>query len=89
MQYQRTFKSPFFVYCKKHFCPACNAQLARIKVSKTLRADSPEAKKLNSSSDYTTGNITFAWTEFLCPQCNKQISIDEMKQLEKSLKTNK
>lgn len=29
------------------------------------------------------GNVKFIWTEFKCPHCGKQISVEEMKQIEK------
>ena len=29
------------------------------------------------------GNVKFIWTEFKCPQCGKQLSVEEMKQIEK------
>lgn len=32
------------------------------------------------------GNVKFIWTEFQCPVCGKQISIDDMKRIEKEQK---
>ena len=48
----------------------------------------PEAKDFDFSTfdSYMIGNVKFIWTEFQCPACGKQISIDEMKKIEKEQK---
>ena len=85
---QRIFKSPFYVNWKKHYCPECHERLKKIKVSKIVNSRSPEAKDFDFSTfdSYMIGNVKFIWTEFQCPACGKQISIDEMKKIEKEQK---
>ena len=92
MKYQgikRIFKCPFYVNWKKHYCPECHEKLEKIKVSKIVNSRSPEAADfdfLNTCDTYMIGNVKFIWTEFQCPACGKQISIDEMKKIEKEQK---
>ena len=53
-----------------------------------MNSRSPEAKDFDFSTfdSYMIGNVKFIWTEFQCPACGKQISIDEMKKIEKEQK---
>ncbi len=88
----RTWKNPFYVNCKKHYCPDCHSLLFKTKVSKIVNSKSPEAKEYDFSSvggdGYMFGDVKFIWTEFLCPKCGRQISIKEMKKIEKYVKKN-
>ena len=70
---KREWSRPFWVRFKKHHCPACNALLTTIKVSKVVNSKSEEAKNFDFSSGdtYMVGNIKFIWTEFQCNVCNK------------------
>ena len=85
---QRISKSPLFVHLKKHYCPDCNSLLNKIKVSKIVNSESPEAKDFDFEAldNFMIGNVKFIWTEFRCPHCGKQISVDEMKLLERKAK---
>lgn len=85
---QRIFKNPFYINWKKHYCPECHERLDKIKVSKIVNSKSPEAKDFDFSTfdSYMIGNVKFIWTEFQCPVCGKQISIDDMKRIEKEQK---
>ena len=82
---KRTFQNPFYVNFKKHYCPDCNVRLIKIKVSKVVNWKSEEAKNFDFSAcdSFMIGNIKFIWTEFQCPECKRQITIDEMKRIEK------
>lgn len=82
---QRIFKSPFYVNFKKHFCPHCSTLLQKVKVSKIVNWKSEEAKDFDfhTFDTYMIGNVKFIWTEFYCPKCNQNITIDEMKRIEK------
>lgn len=82
---KRIFKNPIYVHLKKHYCPACNKKLIKIKVSQIVNSNSEEASKFDFEfvDTYMIGNVKFIWTEFKCPQCGKQISIEEMKRIEK------
>lgn len=85
---QRIFKNPFYVNLKKYYCPECNEILGKTKVYKIVNSNSPEAKNFDfhTVDNYMIGDVKFIWTEFLCPKCNRQISIDEMKHIEKEQK---
>lgn len=87
MKYQhikRIFKNPFYVKCKKHNCTDCGEQMRKIKVSKIVHSNSPEAHNFDfhSGDSYMIGNVKFIWTEFQCPKCQRQFTIDEIKQIE-------
>lgn len=91
MKYQhvkRTFQNPIFVNCKKHYCPHCNELLSKVKVSKIVNSRSPEAKDFDfhSGDTYMIGNVKFIWTEFQCPSCKANFSINEMRNIEKEQK---
>lgn len=88
MKYQhvkRIFKNPIFVWLKKHNCPACGSKLMKIIVSKIVNSKSEETSDFDFQfgDTYMIGNVKFIWTEFKCPQCGKQISVEEMKQIKK------
>ncbi len=78
----------FYTVFKKHFCPQCGEKLKRIKVSKVVNSGSPEAKDYDfaDADSFMTGDVEFIWKEFYCERCKKQISVSEMKQIEKDRK---
>jgi len=84
----KTWTSPFYVNCKKHYCPDCNTLLSKTKVSTIVNSNSSEAKDFDfhTLDNYMIGNVKFIWIEFLCPTCGRQISIKEMKKIEKDIK---
>lgn len=84
---QRIFKNPFYVNFKKHYCIDCGELMGKIKVSKIVNSNSPEAKDFDfhTVDNYMIGDVKFIWTEFQCPKCKKQFTIDEMKRIEKGL----
>lgn len=88
MSFSREFKSPFFVYCKKHFCPKCSTRLETVTVSKVVNSKSEEAKNFDFShvETFLVGDVKFIWTEFKCPNCNFQIKIEDLKKLEREQK---
>ena len=71
---------------KKHYCPVCETQLSRIKVSKIVNSKSPEAKNYDFSGGdgFMVGDVEFIWDEFYCETCDKTISIDETKRIERT-----
>ncbi|NTW95539.1 MAG: hypothetical protein HGB31_02845 [Erysipelotrichaceae bacterium] len=87
---KRTWTSPFYVNIKKHYCPDCHSLLSKTKVSKIVNSKSPEAKEYDFSSaggeGYMFGDVKFIWTEFKCPSCGKQISISDMKKIERHIR---
>ena len=85
---KREWSRPFWVRFKKHHCPACNALLTTIKVSKVVNSKSEEAKNFDFSSGdtYMVGNIKFIWTEFQCNVCNNSYSLQEIRENEKKTK---
>ena len=85
---KREWSRPFWVRFKKYHCPACNALLTTIKVSKVVNSKSEEAKNFDFSSGdtYMVGNIKFIWTEFQCNVCNNSYSLQEIRENEKKTK---
>ena len=85
---QRIYKKPFYVNFKKHFCTDCGIRLKKIKLSKIVNSSSPEAKNFdfNTLDSYMIGNVKFIWSAFECPKCNRQFTIEEMKDIEKHKK---
>ena len=73
---------------KKHFCPTCGTQLSRIKVSKIVNSKSPEAKQYDFSGadGFMVGDVEFIWKEFYCEKCEKGITVNEMKRIERQEK---
>lgn len=72
---------------KKHYCIDCAEQVRKIKVSRIVNSNSPEAKDFDfhTVDNYMIGDVKFIWVEFQCPKCKRQFTIDEMKQIEKAL----
>ncbi|MBO5312947.1 MAG: hypothetical protein J6B29_03175 [Clostridia bacterium] len=66
---------------KKHFCPTCGTRLKRVKTTKIVNAKSFEAKNYDIDP-YTIGDVKVSLVEFYCPNCDKQISIEDMKKIE-------
>ncbi len=67
---------------KKHYCPKCGSRLKKVLVSKVVKSDSLEAKNYDFSNyDFgrMKGDVKFYWHDFLCPDCKKQITVNEMK----------
>ena len=87
---QRIFKNPFYVNCKKHYCIDCGEQMTKIKVSKIVNSNSPEAKNFDfhTVDNYMIGDVKFIWIEFQCPKCKRQFTIEEMKRIEKRMHKN-
>lgn len=80
-------EKPFFVYCKKHYCPSCGDLLAREKVSEIIHSDSEEAKNYDFEvADITVkGNMKFTHIEFHCPNCQKNYSIQAIQREESTM----
>lgn len=78
----------FYTMFKKHYCPVCGTKLSRIKTSKIVNSNSPEAKNYDFTlgDSFMTGDVEFIWKEFYCPSCGKKISVSEMRNYEKSSK---
>lgn len=83
---KRIWSRPFYVNMFRHYCPECNTLLSKTKVLKIVNSQSPEAKDYDFESfgeGYMFGDAKFTWTEFHCPKCGKQVSINEMIKIEK------
>lgn len=75
----------FYTIFKKHYCPKCGSKLLRVRTSKIVNSNSPEAKNYNfvSGDSFMVGDVEFIWKEFYCPMCKINYSIDEMRRIEK------
>lgn len=85
---QKIYKNPFYVNFKKHFCPKCKEKLKKVKVPKIVNSSSKEAENFDfhTFDSYMIGNVKFIWTEFKCVSCDKNYTIEEMKNIEKNEK---
>ena len=84
-------ESPFFVYCKKHYCPCCGQPLIRKKVSKIVHSDSDEAKNydFDIADNIVKGYAQFTHIEFFCSVCKKQYTVKEIKENDAFIKHRK
>ena len=82
---QKILRYPFYVNCKKHCCINCGEILRKIKTSKIVNSNSPEAENFDfhTVDSYMIGNVRFIHTEFQCPKCKRKFTIDEIKEIEK------
>ena len=74
-----------FYMLKPHFCPDCHCRLKKVKVSRVVNSNSPEAKNFDfglGTGNYLVGDVEFVWKEFECPSCKKHLTVNEMKKME-------
>ena len=81
---------------KKHFCPACNTQLKKVKMSQILDDRSQEGEKNSTLFSDTRvgsrgvefrkyqyiGKTKYVWKEFDCEQCGRHFTVTQMKMIE-------
>lgn len=77
--------SPLYVYLKKHFCPICKTKLKIKYTSEIVNSNSLRAKDFDFSlgDTFLVGDVEFRTKCFYCPECNKYISFQKMKKIEK------
>lgn len=82
-----SIRSPFFAYCKKHFCPDCDERLQRVWASRIVNAESLEGRygqyRFNFSDEATYGDVKMMWIAFTCPFCGRRVSVGELLAREK------
>ena len=66
---------------KKHYCPVCNSELSKRKISEIVNSESPKAKNYDFevADVFVKGDMKFTHIEFYCNQCNKYYTIKEAK----------
>ena len=82
--YKREYNDVFY-FRKNHFCPDCKTKLEKVPVSKVVNSRSPEAKDFDfgmPGDNFAVGDIQFTWDEFECPNCQKHLTVNEMKEIE-------
>lgn len=81
---------------KKHFCPACNVELKKVKVSQIVGDDSQDGEKNSTLFSDTRvgsrgvqfrkykyiGETKYVWKEFDCEQCGRHFTVTQMKNIE-------
>ena len=79
---------PFYIYCKKHFCPKCGKRTGLHYITTVVNSNSGEAKDYDFSicDQYYKGNVKFKKLVFYCEDCNLDIPFHEMKEYEKEKK---
>jgi DNA-directed RNA polymerase subunit M/transcription elongation factor TFIIS len=75
----------FYLRFKKHYCPKCGIRLEKVYSAKLINSDSEEIEKygLKLKVKKKQGKIELRFGKFHCPQCNYEISFDDMKVFEK------
>ena len=81
------FEDYFYVYKKKHFCKYCNNELIVKRIKKTINSKSPEAENFDFSfsggdGGFLFGDVVFSFEVFYCPNCDIEISVDEIRKYE-------
>ena len=71
-----------YTHLKKHYCPECGRRVQTRYMDKSINSDSPEAKEYDFPD--TECEIRFRTIYFYCPDCRKDISLDDMKSFEKN-----
>ena len=68
-----------FQMFKKHYCPVCNAELSKRKVSEIVNSESPESENYDFevADVFVKGDMKFTHIELYCNQCNKYYTIKE------------
>ena len=81
---------------KKHYCPACNVELKKVKVSQIVGDDSQDGEKNSTLFSDTRvgsrgvqfrkykyiGETKYVWKEFDCEQCGRHFTVTQMKTIE-------
>ena len=82
---------------KKHYCPACNIKLKKVKVSQIVDGSSQEDGQKSSTLFSDTrigskgvqfrkykymGETQYVWKEFDCEQCGRHFTVTQIKTLE-------
>ena len=71
----------FYTFLKKHYCPVCNAELSKKKISRIVNSESTESKNYDFeiADMFVKGDMKFTHIELYCNQCNKYYTIKEAK----------
>ena len=85
---------------KKHFCPICNLEMNKVKVTKIINSNSEDAdenmpkmfsKRIVLGSRgakfknyHIAGDVKCITNEFECSSCHRRYTVDQMKQIEAS-----
>ena len=79
-------ESLFYTHFKKHFCPKCGTKVKLGYDKKIVNSRSPEAKKHDFSlcDTFLIGNVDFRIRCFYCPNCEINISFEDMKKYERT-----
>ena len=87
---------PFYM-TKKHYCPACNIELKKVKVSQIVDNSSQEDVQKNTTLFSDTrigsrgiqfrkykyiGETKYVWKEFDCEQCGRHFTVTQIKTIE-------
>lgn len=88
--------SDLIYMAKKHFCPACNSQLKKVKMSQIVDGQSSEGQKDSTLFSDTRigsrgvqfrkykyiGETKYVWKEFECEQCGRHFTVTQLKTIE-------
>ena len=89
MEYHLVVRHPFFVFFRKHHCPACGELMQRHKMKRTMTGGTLEAKQLCEDHHvFPEGgkDILIMWYVFECRHCDLQYSVNKLFEMEKRRK---
>ena len=71
-----------------HYCPTCNGLLAVVQKKQIVNSESEEAKNFDFhfQEGRMFGNIEFTFDVFFCENCDKELSISEVRTFEREKK---
>lgn len=77
-----------YTHFKKHFCPKCGTQVKLGRERKLVNSKSPEAKNYDffNVDNFMVGDVEFRIRCFYCPNCDMNISFEQMEKYEQSSK---
>ena len=72
----------------KNYCPYCRGLLQVKRKTQIVNSESEEARKFDFSmhGGSQKGNIRFTWDVYYCENCDKELSIADIRRYEKELK---
>ena len=82
--YKREYNDVLY-FRKDHFCPDCGTKLEKVAVTRVINSRSPEAEDYDLSmagGGFMLGDIQLTRDELECPNCQRHLTVNEMKQIE-------
>ena len=79
-----SFKGSLY-FKKPHYCPKCQTQMQTVVCKEIVNSKSSQDTQHDFRLTHDThlaGNIEVSWKELKCPNCSKQLTMEEMQKIE-------